>query len=313
MQSYQKFGTFGCPIVSLLFASAVVLHIVGASETDEGRFLFHGKPYLIFPETSPTRHQLIGGIGIPLGSPESITTGYVIKAQYFLPIKVSDYFPNYLVGWNDTRKSLEKREAVTVAPSSEHYEAYTAKDIQIDTEPLPENANDDEDSDEDDYFEDGNDSYWLDEDEDKKYQALEKMLPDSNLKSQMSEGYNADDSRWMTYKSLEHIGQQYGSGGRECVLRSICEAASAQFTHTGGVFAELLHIVFTPSTTSEPLSEHSDNEYLRAEQLGKEGAPCHIVFHECQNSILDVFTGIHDSATNSLTVAHDKVMKAFMK
>lgn len=74
-----------------------------------------------------------------------------------------------------------------------------------------------------------------------------------------------------------------------------------------------LDIIFRPSSTSEPPSEHSDNEYYRAEQLGREGAPCHLVFHECQNSILDVFTGIHDPETNDLKVAHEKVLRSFMK
>ncbi|XP_019541312.3 uncharacterized protein LOC109412123 [Aedes albopictus] len=310
MQPDKKFHLFGLLVVQVLFASASVPNSEGASGSDEGRFFFHGKPILIMPPTAPTRHQLISGIGIPLGTPESITTGWVIKAQYFLPTSVDNLKPIYLEGWNDTRRSFEKREAVTEAP--DNYEAYTAKDVQVKEEPLPEKL-DSEGDDAEDYFEDGGDDYWLDAEEEKSYDTVNQMMPPSNLQSQMSEGYDADASRWMTYKSLEYIGQQYGSGGRECVLRSICEAASAEFTHTGGVFAELLHIVFTPSSTSEPPSEHSDNEYYRAEQLGREGAPCHLLFHECQNSILDVFTGIHDPETNDLKVAHEKVLRSFMK
>lgn len=37
------------------------------------------------PPTSPTRHQLISGIGVPLQlENEAITLGYVFKAFYFL-------------------------------------------------------------------------------------------------------------------------------------------------------------------------------------------------------------------------------------
>ncbi|XP_046868826.1 uncharacterized protein LOC124461343 [Drosophila willistoni] len=42
---------------------------------------------LIFPPTTPTRVQFIGGIGIPVIGLhfESVTSGYVLKAEYFLP------------------------------------------------------------------------------------------------------------------------------------------------------------------------------------------------------------------------------------
>jgi hypothetical protein len=43
------------------------------------------KRFLVVPPTSPTRHQLIAGIGIPLNlEDESITFGIVLKAQYLL-------------------------------------------------------------------------------------------------------------------------------------------------------------------------------------------------------------------------------------
>ena len=42
-------------------------------------------PFLVVPPTSPTRHQLISGIGIPLQlENEAITLGLVFKAMYFL-------------------------------------------------------------------------------------------------------------------------------------------------------------------------------------------------------------------------------------
>lgn len=43
------------------------------------------KRSLVVPPTSPTRHQLIAGIGIPLElKKEAIVLGLVMKAQYFL-------------------------------------------------------------------------------------------------------------------------------------------------------------------------------------------------------------------------------------
>lgn len=43
------------------------------------------KRFLVTPPTSPTRHQLIAGIGIPLAlEDEAITLGLVLKAFYTL-------------------------------------------------------------------------------------------------------------------------------------------------------------------------------------------------------------------------------------
>ncbi|XP_054734713.1 uncharacterized protein LOC129242175 [Anastrepha obliqua] len=51
-------------------------------------------PALIFPETNPTRIQWIVGIGIPLEDLlyESMTTGYVLKSEYYLPFLASQLF-----------------------------------------------------------------------------------------------------------------------------------------------------------------------------------------------------------------------------
>lgn len=51
------------------------------------------KRWLIFPQTSPTRTQFIAGIGIPVEDLafESITTGYVFKAEYYLPYSAEQW------------------------------------------------------------------------------------------------------------------------------------------------------------------------------------------------------------------------------
>lgn len=45
--------------------------------------------------------------------------------------------------------------------------------------------------------------------------------------------------------------------------------------------------------TRDELSDHTDNEYLRAEELGKHGAPCDKIFKECSMSVLEQFSGIY--------------------
>ncbi|XP_058838185.1 uncharacterized protein LOC131693927 [Topomyia yanbarensis] len=279
--------------------------LVGSSsldETEQGRVWLGAKPNLIFPPTSPTRHQLIAGIGIPVQSHVSVTVGWVLKAQYFLPTTVDQLRPDRWEGWNNSRRSLSERAL------DRDYERYTVTDVPSNVEPLPEETEVVDGSGYDDDLDDGDDNYWMDEDEVKLFQELKEKSASVDERSPIDgEPYNTERSRWVVYKMLEKAGEPYGLGGRACMLRSICEAAAAQFTHAGGVFSELFHILFTPSTTSEPLSEHRDSEYLRAEQLGREGAPCQLVFHECRNTILDVFTGVHDSDTDLLSVAHDRL------
>ncbi|KAL5283705.1 hypothetical protein ACFFRR_006150 [Megaselia abdita] len=53
---------------------------------------------MIFPPTTPTRTQFICGIGIPVEdlAYESVTSGYVLKAEYFLPTKAEELHYDYL-------------------------------------------------------------------------------------------------------------------------------------------------------------------------------------------------------------------------
>ncbi|XP_017857681.1 PREDICTED: uncharacterized protein LOC108610229 [Drosophila arizonae] len=53
---------------------------------------------LLFPATAPTRVQFIGGIGIPVEDLpfESVTSGYVLKTEYFLPTTAEEITRVYL-------------------------------------------------------------------------------------------------------------------------------------------------------------------------------------------------------------------------
>uniref|UniRef100_A0A6P4FM17 Uncharacterized protein LOC108052818 n=1 Tax=Drosophila rhopaloa TaxID=1041015 RepID=A0A6P4FM17_DRORH len=68
------------------------------------------KRFLIFPRQAPTRHQFIAGIGIPADLDyESLTVGYVLKAEYYLPYNASVYrqnplFPEYKPNTIDVQK-----------------------------------------------------------------------------------------------------------------------------------------------------------------------------------------------------------------
>lgn len=47
---------------------------------------------------------------------------------------------------------------------------------------------------------------------------------------------------------------------------------------------------FRPSVTNEETVNHDDNEYLYAEKMGIDGAPCEHIFSECKISIVDMFS-----------------------
>lgn len=69
------------------------------------------KRFLIVPPTSPTRHQWIGGIGVPLDLENiAVTTGYVFKAQYFLPTKAEHLRPEYTWDGFPARTLRERRD-----------------------------------------------------------------------------------------------------------------------------------------------------------------------------------------------------------
>ncbi|XP_012158383.1 uncharacterized protein LOC101452171 [Ceratitis capitata] len=67
---------------------------------------------LTYLPTAPTRLQFIGGIGIPVEdlAYESVTSGYVLKAEYFLPEKAEDYTPTYLKPQSVNRRSFGDNE-----------------------------------------------------------------------------------------------------------------------------------------------------------------------------------------------------------
>ncbi|XP_034935143.1 uncharacterized protein [Chelonus insularis] len=97
-------------------------------------------------------------------------------------------------------------------------------------------------------------------------------------------------SRWEFYRLLESALETLGSG-KACLLRAICEAAQTSFDESNGLLGELLHVILTPSSTTEHSDVYEDREYYAAEFIGKfsEGG-CHFSFPECFTDPLSYFT-----------------------
>ncbi|XP_049821728.1 uncharacterized protein LOC126265112, partial [Aethina tumida] len=98
-------------------------------------------------------------------------------------------------------------------------------------------------------------------------------------------------SRWDIYKYLSQEAELRGHDGRSCVLKAICEAADSPVDYEYGLFDELFHALFTPTTTKDELSHHTDNEYYAAQSMGlKHPGKCHNFFPNCKKSFFDKFT-----------------------
>ncbi|XP_069694278.1 uncharacterized protein [Periplaneta americana] len=99
-------------------------------------------------------------------------------------------------------------------------------------------------------------------------------------------------SRWDIYSMLEATCDRLGLDGRACVLRAICEAADATLQYNG-LAGEIIHVLLTPSSTTEESRSYMDSEYHAAERLGKEiSGSCHLLYSECGVGLLDFISKI---------------------
>ncbi|XP_026845380.1 uncharacterized protein LOC6595906 [Drosophila persimilis] len=211
-------------------------------------------PWLIFPTTSPTRVMFIGGIGLPLEDLnfEAVTTGYVLKVEYWLPVTPDDL---------RTPTALPITQVATPGVTGARRQR----------RPMFEN-------------------FLVGVDELGK--STRKILTRTN---RVLSSY-----RWTVYKGLEGLADRLGYQGRICVLKSICEAAEEPFHFANGLLADLFHILLSPSSSVDKLSEHADNEYYYAEKMGQSGAGCDRVFKECRLSLLQHFSELHHNLNKVL-------------
>ncbi|KAJ8979134.1 hypothetical protein NQ317_016752 [Molorchus minor] len=118
---------------------------------------------------------------------------------------------------------------------------------------------------------------------------LSELMPmDANTRRRRSV------SRWDIYKTLERMSEMKGHGGRSCILRAICEAADVPIEKYNGLFEEMFHTIFTPTTTNEDIQHHTDNEYYAAQIFGtRNKGSCRQLFPECKATLMDLFTTVH--------------------
>ncbi|XP_073841477.1 uncharacterized protein [Musca autumnalis] len=219
--------------------------------------LVKAKLPILFPPTAPTRVQWIVGIGIPLDNLrfEAMTSGYVLKAEYFLPSTVDQLRTKTQLPINAGRK---------LNGPAKFEQFIVDEDALLSTTTTRNSTN-----------------------------QPEFVQQHKHVRSSY---------RWTIYKGLEGLATRMGLSGRECMLKSICEAAEKPFHIYNGLFGELLHILLTPSSSRDELSSHSDNAYFHAEQMGRSGADCGRVFRDCPRSLLDHFSDFPQLSHNIMSI-----------
>ncbi|KAL4717394.1 hypothetical protein ACJJTC_017281 [Scirpophaga incertulas] len=266
------------------------------------------KRYLVYPDGAPARAQFIIGLGIPVDLKEaSVTVGTVIKFQYDLPTNSSEY-TSRIYGFAST---INSRDMNINQENKNEENVLDSNSINEDGEDLESNDNNNSNNTLVDVVFDVNR---------RKRSIVYAKIPGDNLETSteipLEEAIRRQEeldrkylekqkpqrmNRWDFYKILEHMSERYGYSGRPCLLRTICEAAEVPFTHENGLLAEIGHILFTPSTTKDELSHHTDNEYHAAERLGQDpGINCELLFPKCEGSILDTFTEIGEDTKQEM-------------
>ncbi|ERL83653.1 hypothetical protein D910_07477, partial [Dendroctonus ponderosae] len=92
------------------------------------------------------------------------------------------------------------------------------------------------------------------------------------------------------YESIKEKLLLKGYPGKECILKAICEAAAYTTLHANGVIGDLVHLLFTPSSTNNG-DESYFAEYKEAEKIGWDTQNCK-TYNNCQINLLDIMSFI---------------------
>ncbi|XP_043677077.1 uncharacterized protein LOC122633348 isoform X1 [Vespula pensylvanica] len=93
--------------------------------------------------------------------------------------------------------------------------------------------------------------------------------------------------RTTIYSMLESKFKSIGYPARQCLLKSICETTQLDWKLNAGVLGDLLHILFTPSSSRFEVDLHK--EYAEAEKV--DGTrKCSEIYSTCKYGIYDYIT-----------------------
>lgn len=162
---------------------------------------------------------------------ESLTIGYVYKADYFLPVNASNFWDLIADPFNPTPLPINnrRRREISDEPVAQQQSSYEKSErYTVEAEEIGEGQQE--------TVQYPQEKKWYDEDEPDDY-----TLEDLKLKTP----HNLGQSRFTLYKGIEKLAESSGMPGRPCLLRSICEISEAPFTYGNGILGELAHLIMT--------------------------------------------------------------------
>ncbi|XP_058983239.1 uncharacterized protein LOC131804412 [Musca domestica] len=203
--------------------------------------------------------NFIGGIGIPLDDSgfESYISGYILKAQYYLP---EEFGPMKLRPQTIHRRRRENSHT-EFNYSPKHRSKYINETVQGHTN---------------------------------RKEYKNRIGADSNgSRETLSLMKTTGVYRWIIYRAIEIALNNSALPGQICLLRSICEHAAVPFDYRSGLLGEILHIILTPSTSEDDSTNSSANKvYSEAESQGKSGEDCSILYGECSKPPMEFISAI---------------------
>lgn len=161
------------------------------------------KRWLIVPPTAPTRHQWIAGIGIPVDlENENVVIGYVLKGQYFLPTRASDWRPSYSWDGFDSRRKRRDtgdqntEEVVVDDLTGQKYVRYNVEPVVVEEGKLDNDIAED---------------FWDDDDEEENENRDNSVASNfwNSWQQQQQPDASSDTSRWDAYKMMEQLTNRY--------------------------------------------------------------------------------------------------------
>ncbi|KAF5307283.1 hypothetical protein FQR65_LT06999 [Abscondita terminalis] len=98
-------------------------------------------------------------------------------------------------------------------------------------------------------------------------------------------------SRKNVYSALEFKLNSHGYSGKDCLLRTICEAAEYDLDGNG-VLGDIIHVLLSPSTS---VKENLSPDFENAEQQGKDKKECTIYEKVCPVSLLGLISWLENA------------------
>ncbi|XP_068144422.1 uncharacterized protein [Drosophila tropicalis] len=119
-----------------------------------------------------------------------------------------------------------------------------------------------------------------------KSKKLKKKTPTTRQPSREKRSLSLM-TRSVFYIMIKDKLERSGYPAEACLLRMICETNASTLGEVNGFLGNLVHIIFTPSTSKD---EHLSQDYYQAEWMGHHGQDCSSYKEQCRENVLDLIS-----------------------